>query len=834
MAVTNGALLTGIRVLDLADSRAELAGRLLADLGAEVLKIEPPEGVDSRRRAPFDEQPDSDGRSLYWSAVGIGKQSAVLDINTQVGRDTVRQLARRADVLVESFVPGTMDALGLGYDALSALNSKLIYVSVSPYGQKGPKAAWPASDLTIESAAGRVGLQGDRDRPPIPVGYPQASFHAGAQAAADAVIALNERELSGRGQHLDVSMTEGMIWTLMNGPGFPPNVGGNPPGSGDDRADAGPARRSGPFLGVSPCADGFVVVTSTSQRQFYATLMSSILPGLREAGQLSETLAAYDWEMWEASRQAGTLTDEQIAPAAEAVLAFFAMKTKLELMQWAWEADVHLGPVNSTLDLLQNPHFRERGFWQKVGDYTHPGLSVRSSHAKLVMGGPAPELGQDQSLVDEWLAVPIELPRTMKVGRAARDRSRFEAPAAERLGEAFAGLKVADFSWVAVGPLTGKALADHGATVVRIESSTRIDYVRTLIPFKDGVPGINRSHYVNNLNTSKLGVALNFAHPEAKALARRLIDWADVVVENYTPGTMKRLGFDYETISQTRPDLIMISTCLLGQTGPWRSFAGYGPHGAGISGLHYLTGWPDRSPVGPNGPYSDVIAPRYSVSALAAAILQRRRTGQGQHLDVSQVESAIHFIEPLVLDQTANGRTAQAAGLDSLYACPNGTYPTAGTERYVALSVETPEQWQSLRRIAPLDAFADVRFDDMRERRAVSNEIDAVLTAWTRGFEHRDLERRLVDAGVPASVVQRMTDLFEDPQIASRQYFQTLKHGEVGEIPYDGLMTRFSAKKTVLHKASPCVGEDTDYVMREILGLGDDEIADLVVKGIFV
>jgi benzylsuccinate CoA-transferase BbsF subunit len=222
------------------------------------------------------------------------------------------------------------------------------------------------------------------------------------------------------------------------------------------------------------------------------------------------------------------------------------------------------------------------------------------------------------------------------------------------------------------------------------------------------------------------------------------------------------------------------------------------------------------------------------VSALAAAVLERRRTGKGQHLDVSQVESAIHFIEPLVLDQTVNGRTAQAAGLDSLYACPNGAYPTAGTERYVALSVETPEQWRALKSIAPLDAFADPRFDDMEQRRAAQAEMDAALTAWTRGFEHRDLERRLIEVGVPASVVQRMTDLFEDPQLAARDYFQTLKHGEVGEIPYDGLMTHFSAKKTVLHKAAPCVGEDTDYVMREILGLRDDEIADLVVKGIFV
>ncbi len=194
---------------------------------------------------------------------------------------------------------------------------------------------------------------------------------------------------------------------------------------------------------------------------------------------------------------------------------------------------------------------------------------------------------------------------------------------------------------------------------------------------------------MNNLNTSKLGVALNFAHPEAEGAGtaadrlgrrgRRELHAG----HDEAPGLRLR---DAEP-DEARPDHAQDQPAR--QTGPWRSFAGYGPHGAGISGLHYLTGWPDRAPVGPNGPYTDVIAPHYSVSALAAAIFERQRTGQGQHVDVSQVESAIHFIEPLVLDQTVNGRTAGPPGLDSPYACPNGVYPTAGTERYVALSVET-------------------------------------------------------------------------------------------------------------------------------------------------
>ena len=273
---------------------------------------------------------------------------------------------------------------------------------------------------------------------------------------------------------------------------------------------------------------------------------------------------------------------------------------------------------------------------------------------------------------------------------------------------------------------------------------------------------------------------------------------------------MKRLGLDYETLSKDHPDLIMLSTCLLGQTGPWAAFAGYGPHGAAICGLHHLTGWPDRPPVGPNGPYTDVIAPHYAISALAAAILERRRSGLGQHLDVSQVEAAIHFIEPLVLDQTVNGRTAPATGLDSLNACPHGVYPTAGTERYVAIAVRDAGAvaGAALRRAAAGVRRAALRRPRGAPRRPRPNRRrPARLDPRLRAL--RALERLLVEAGVPASSVQRMTDLQTDPQLAARGYFVTLNHGEVGPMPYDGLVTRFSAKQTMLHKAAPCLGEDT-------------------------
>ena len=812
----NSPLLSGIRVLDLATSRAELAGRLLADLGAEVLKIEPPDGSASRRLPPF----DADGESLYWASVGVGKQSVILDLDDLTDRRRLTELAGRADILVESFDPGYMADCGLSYKDLAASNPRLIFISVTPFGQEGPKSGWPTTELTIEAAGGRVGLQGDRDRPPIPVGYPQAAFHAGARAAADAVIALNERELSGLGQRLDTSMLEGVVYSLLAAAGFPYYTGGDPPGSADDRGDE-PAARPATFLGRAECADGYVVVTATSNAQVIRAIPATVLPVLESNGCDTTAVAAIDWTGLEAALRENRATEDELQIAFDAVRDFFKLRTRRELIEWAWANDVHLGPSNTTADLLTNPHLLERGYWQEVGSRTQPGLSVRASRTPIVIQRPAPKLDEHRQAVDAWLAEPPIGPTSA-------------ASQQERLGEAFAGLKVADFSWVAVGPITAKALSDHGATVVRIESSTRIDYVRTLPPFKDNEPGIDRSHYMANLNSSKLGVALNLRTEEGRLLARRLTHWADVIVENFTPGTMRRLGLDYETLSRDKPDLIMISTCLMGQTGPWASFAGYGPHGAAISGLHNITGWPDRPPVGPYGPYTDIIAPHYAISTLAGAILERRRSGLGQHIDVSQVESAIHFIEPLMLDQIENGRTAPPAGLDSASACPHGVYPTAGTERYIAIAVETAEQWRALCSIAPLEAFTAPSFDALAERQRVRSEIDAAISAWARGWERRELEQALIQRGVPASVVQRMTELVEDPQLVDRGYFVTLDHGVTGPTPYDGLMTRFSAKREMLHNAAPRVGQDTDFVMREILGLSQDEIAEYAVAGVFV
>lgn len=814
--------LAGIRVLDLTTERAELAGRMLADLGADVLKIEPSEGARARHLAPFDERPDapSDGdhpRSLYWAAVGLGKRSLVLDLETSEDRDRLLALVRDADVLFESFAPGYLDARGLGYAALSALNPRLVYASITPFGAEGPKAAWPAAELTIEAACGRLSLQGDRDRPPIPLGYPQAAFHAGAQAAADAIIALNERALSGLGQRLDTSMVEVMIWTLMNGAQYPPATGHEPPAGGDDRADSD-FRGAGEGPPV-PCADGWVNAT------FPPTLLGRLVAAIRDdlgdrfADELDvpPELLEVDGEAWVEQAMAGQLTYALAVAAQELVLRFCTLRTKAELFQWAAARRMRLAPINTTADVLLEPQFQARNYWQTVGDTVHPGPAARLSRTPLVPLRQAPTLNDSADdpswRSDPWLADPPA------------------SPGADRLGEAFTGLKVVDFSWVAAGPMTAKALADHGATVVRVESATRLDVCRQLPPFPRDEFDPKQSWWMSNVNSSKLGASLNLATDEGLALARRLVDWADVVVESFTPGVMKRFGLDYETVSADHPELIMLSTCLLGQTGPQAAYGGFGSHGAAISGFQTLTSWPDRPPTGPSGPYTDGITPRFAVPILAAVILERRSSGLGQHIDLSQVEAAIHFLEPLLLDQTVNGRTAPPAGQSSRTAAPHGVYATAGIERYIAIAVETPEQWHALCTVAPLDAFAGPQFDTLEARQAVSAEIDATLRSWLASRPGREIEATLVAAGVPVSVCQRMSELHTDPQLAARDFFQVLPHSASGTVTHDGLATRFSAKREMLHSSAPLLGEHTEHVLRDILGCSDDDIATYAAAG---
>jgi crotonobetainyl-CoA:carnitine CoA-transferase CaiB-like acyl-CoA transferase len=382
-------------VLDLTTARAELCGRLLADLGAEVIKIEPPGGAESRKMPPWADGDDGSVVSLYWAAVGLGKQSLVLDLGNDTGRDEFRRLVCTADVLVESYEPGVLSGLGLGAAALLVLNPALIYVSVTPYGQDGPLAHAPASALTIEAAGGLLSLQGDRDRPPLPVGYPQAWFHAGAQAAADTIIALNERRRSGRGQHLDVSAQACMVWTLMQATGFPPNEGTNPPGTCEDRqVAAGMVPGLDPTSSIARCADGAVFMTVSPAPGPGGRTLTAALSWAASAGDIPPNLLAEDWASWTRPGMLdGTHDLELFTEARRHILAFLQTRNKGEVFEWALEHDALIAPVNTVADVSADPQLGSRDYWREIGGRRYPGAFARFSRTPIALHTLAPALG---------------------------------------------------------------------------------------------------------------------------------------------------------------------------------------------------------------------------------------------------------------------------------------------------------------------------------------------------------------------------------------------------------------------------------------------------------
>ena len=396
----------------------------------------------------------------------------------------------------------------------------------------------------------------------------------------------------------------------------------------------------------------------------------------------------------------------------------------------------------------------------------------------------------------------------------------------------FEGLKIADFSWVGVAPITAKNLADHGATTVRVETTAPMDILRIAGPFKDNVPGPDRSQFFGDFNTSKYGLSLDLKNPAGVALAHRLIAWADLYLESFTPGTVGGLGIGYEKARALNPSIIMVSTCLMGQTGPAASFAGFGFHAGSIAGFYEVTGWPDLPPDGPWVAYTDTVAPRFLAATIMAALDHRRRTGEGQYIDGSQLEMALHFLAPQTIDLRVSGRTVSRDGNRSATAAPHGAYPCQGDDQWCAIAVENGGQWEALRRaIGDPDWAQDSRFQSTQGRLAHQDEIDRELARWTSSRPPKDVMDLLQLEGVPAGVVQRSSDLLQDPQLAHRGFFRYMDHPEMGNIPYTGHQFRIKGYDSGPRSPAPIMGQHNELVLREILGMSDEEISEAIIGG---
>ncbi len=394
-------------------------------------------------------------------------------------------------------------------------------------------------------------------------------------------------------------------------------------------------------------------------------------------------------------------------------------------------------------------------------------------------------------------------------------------------------VKVVDFMWALAGPGTTRTLADYGATVVRIESAKRVDGARTVGPFLNNQPAHDGSGLFGTYNAGKLGLALDLNKPQARELVLDLVRWADVVCESFSPKAMRAWQLDYESLRAVKPDLIMLSSCLMGQSGPMSSFVGFGNMAAAVAGFYHLCGWPDRPPSGPFGAYTDYIAPRFGAIAVLAALDYRRRTGKGQYIDQSQAESALHFLTPALLDCAANGRVEQGVGnTDPSYA-PHGVYPALGDDRWIAITCKTDEHWHSLcPAMNRASLVRDERFATLAARYSNRDHLDPIISEWTRGLTAHAAEALLQQLGIPASAVQDSKDVCHDPQLASRGYLIEIVHPVCGKMVVEGPRFLLSRTPASVARPAPTVGGDNQYVLESILGYDQDRITELAAAGV--
>lgn len=398
----------------------------------------------------------------------------------------------------------------------------------------------------------------------------------------------------------------------------------------------------------------------------------------------------------------------------------------------------------------------------------------------------------------------------------------------------FHGLKVAEFAWIIVGPSMSRYLAEHGATVIKIESHIRPDTMKYLSPYPEGRPGLNRSMYYGKYNSNKYSISLNLNHPKGIEVAWKLIMWCDIMTESFTPKAMRKWGLDYKHVRQVRPDIIYFSTCMQGQTGPRSMVPGYGTMLTSLAGFGEISGWPDRSPAPPWDAYTDLICPRFNSTGVLAALEYRRRTGKGQWVNQSQYESSIQFIAPLIMDYFVNRRIATRNGNRLHYASPHGVFPCKGDDRWVAIAVFNDQEWKGLCCAMGEPAWCkNPRFATLYDRKQNENELEKLVAEWTSQFTAAEVESILQKVGVPSNMIEKSQDLFEDAQLEHRRFFTWLEHSEMGYVPYEPQSTYIMSKAPrEINQPSPCLGEHNEYVFKEILGYTDDDISNFMAEGV--
>ncbi len=795
-------MLDGVRILDLTDENGIFCGYLLAQLGAEVIAVEPPGGSTARRLAPIDQDT---GEGLWWASYAQGKQSIELDLSTASGRTQLEKWVAQADVLIESASQTDRERLGLDYRTLENTHPGLICVAITPFGMDGPKADWPATDLTVWAASGTHDLAGDADRAPVRTSVPQTYLHAGADAAVAILLALRARDRTGLGQQVDVSAQQSAAQAALSSILSFPNRSDT-----TVRRVAGGLAAAFPIKLTWPCADGYVAITLLFGPAFTEP-NRRLLQWVHDNGHCGIEDVEEDWGARILAMSLGQEPPAAYETLCAKIEAFTKTRTQAQLFEEGLSRGIYIAPTLDIEGLLKEQHFHARHFWRThAKSFPVPGPFAKLSDAELTEPAPAPDLGAHTGFGSRKTTRHIQQPE----------------PALPSVAP-LAGLKVLDFMWVIAGPFCTRVLADYGATVIKVESTTKLEPARTSPPFKDGEKTPEHALPFMDFNNGKLGVTINPGNPVGREVILDLVRWADVVTESFSPKAMKDWGLDYTTLKSVNPKIIMLSSCLMGQTGPRAQVPGYGNMAAAVTGFYELTGWPDRSPAGPYLAYTDGVSPRFMLASLLSALHQRDRTGEGQHIDVSQAEAAIHLLTPAIFDYGVNGRIWGRDGNRDLNMCPHGVYPVAGDDVWMAIACATQAQWRALAGLLGERVPAD-RLTTLADRKASEDELDDALAAWTATQQPQQLQADLIAAGVPAHIVQNSEMTWHDPQLEHRQHFINVPHATTGDVIVEGTRFHLHGTPAVIERGPPATGEHNIQVLAEILNYDDDKIADVL------
>lgn len=793
-------LLQDIFVLDLADEQGSFCSKLLADLGATVVKIEQPQGDPSRRSGPFYRAISGTaktGLSFFYN--NTNKLGIVLDLKSQKGKQTLHGLIKKADVLVETLPQHSLQALNLGREQSHCINPRLIHISITGFGRTGPKSSFSSCDSVVSAYGGQMYLSGTPTGPPVKLFGPQSCYTASLFGANAMLLSLKRRRMTGKGCYIDLSIQESIASTLDHAmiDYF----------HGGAIAGRKQSARPADSFAVLPCRNGYIQIPILRNWETLLQLMDS--------DGKAKNLLEKKWRR-EAYRRNHL---KQITEVASEWTANHSKHVLFELgqaMRFPW------APICALQEVLMSLQLRARRFFLQAKLPRHgwltsiPGLPYRFSNFPPSVLKPAPLLGKHTQLVLESLGSGNGNDAATQC-----DDKKINHPV--KSGNILDGIRVVDFTRMLSGPYTTRLLGDFGAEVIKVQSkSTAL-----------GAENNDTPHF-GTWNRNKRSICLNLNHSEARDLILELTARSDIVVENFSPRVMANWGLTYKRLKQVKPDLIMASISAMGNTGPWKNYVGFAPTFHALSGLIYQSSSPSKSPINIGHAYGDVIAGLYAAIAILASLEHRSRTGKGQYIDISAYEAMCTLLGPALMEdlfdlkQSGSLKIPEEHSSDILNRC----YPCAGEDKWCVIAIADEAQWRALCRISGKSELLSDKFSTKAGRKKHLSELDKAIAEWTIRYSSKTIVRRLQKEGVAAGVVQNAEDLARDSQLAARRFFVSMEHPTLGTIRSDRSALWPWREKPEDWKAAPRLGEGNRYVFMELLGRSEADFHSLIRKGI--